>query len=133
MLKLKDQPLKLVEFALRLGVFLTFFGHGYLAFKQNPMWIPYLQTVGFSPETSKQLIVWIGALDMFVAFIVLVKPLKYVVLWASIWAFSAALIRPISGEPIWSFVERGGNWLPPLALFVLLFVFQKSKMTYEKD
>lgn len=109
-----------IEYILRLVVFLTFLGHGYLALMVNKNWIVYLETAGFSTEKSIILIPLIGILDIIVALVILLRPQKYIVLWAVIWAFSTALIRPISGESIWAFIERCANWGAPLALFFLL-------------
>ena len=111
---------KSIEYILRIAVFLTFFGHGYLALMANQRWIVYLETVGFSYESGLKIMPFIGVLDIIIAILILLKPNKYVVLWAVIWAFSAALIRPLSGEDIWSFIERGTNWGAPLGLYVLL-------------
>ena len=111
---------KKLELILRIAVCMTFFGHGMVALGGSIKWLVYLETVGFSIETAKDLILMIGGLDLVIAAIILFKPYKYVVLWAVIWAFSTALIRPISGEPIWAFIERGANWGAPLALFFLL-------------
>ena len=111
---------KRLELLLRIAVCMTFFGHGMVALGGSVKWLVYLETVGFSIETAKDLILAIGALDLVVALVILFKPYKYVVLWAVIWAFSTALIRPISGEPIWAFIERGANFGAPLVLFLLL-------------
>lgn len=116
--------IKLIEYLLRLAVFLTFFGHGFVAVQGNLHWVGYLEFVGFSFDLSKNILTYIGVLDIFIALIVLLKPNKYIVLWAGFWAFLAALIRPISGESIWAFVERGSNWIVPLVLYIYI---QKNK------
>ncbi len=121
---MKQVTLNLIEYILRLAVFLTFFGHGMVAIQGNLHWVGYLEFVGFSFELSKILLTGIGILDILVALIVLCKPNKYIVLWAVFWAFSVALIRPISGESIWAFIERGANWTAPLVLYIYL---QKNK------
>ena len=41
-----------IEYVLRVVVFLTFFGHGFLALMANQRWVVYLQTVGFSFENG---------------------------------------------------------------------------------
>lgn len=117
---MKTIDLKTIEYILRIVVSLTFLGHGVVALQQNPVWLGYLLTAGFSIEQAKTLIIVIGVLDLIVAVIILLKPFKYVVLWAVFWAFLTALIRPVSGEPVWAFVERGANWGAPLALYFLL-------------
>ena len=117
---MKSRKIITIEYILRIAVFMTFFGHGYLALMANQRWVVYLQTVGFSFEDGLKIMPFIGGLDILVAIVILLKPHKYVLLWATFWAFSAALIRPLSGEEIWSFIERGANWGAPLALFFLL-------------
>lgn len=109
-----------MSWLLRLAVFLTFFGHGMVAIKGNIHWIGYLKFIGFSFSTSKYLLTYIGVLDIIVALVTLLKPNKYVLLWAVIWSFSAAIIRPLSGDTIWAFVERGANWITPLILYIYL-------------
>jgi hypothetical protein len=108
-----------VEYILRIGAFATFLGHGIFAFSVKLQWITYLMTVGFSRETSIQIMPYIGILDFIIAFFLLIKPFKAVIIWAFIWTLLTALMRPISGESIWEFVERGANWSVPLALFFI--------------
>lgn len=121
--------LRNIQLLLQIAVFLTFFGHGLVAVGGNVKWLVYIQTVGFSNEMAQQLIPIIGFVDIIVAFIILLKPNKYVVFWAVFWAFSAALIRPISGESILAFVERGANWITPLTLY---FLISQNKTIDEK-
>lgn len=59
-------------------------------------------------------------MDIALAVLVLIKPLRPALLWMALWGFWTALLRPIVGEPIWDFVERWANWGAPLALFFLL-------------
>lgn len=69
----------------------------------------------------------IGIMDMAIAIITLVKPLRPLLLWAAVWAFSTSLIRPIAGEAWLEFFERAGNWICPLVLYLLLSK-QKEKL-----
>ena len=116
-----------VEKILRVAIFLTFLGHGIVAIQGNLQWIKYLTFIGFSSEKASETLVLIGFLDILVALTILIKPYKYVVLWACIWAFFAALIRPLSGEEIWAFIERGSNWMTPLALYICLIIKSKNQ------
>ncbi len=116
-----------VELLLRIAVFFTFLGHGVVAVNGNPQWSIYLETLGLSKKLAMEMMLYIGILDIAVAVLTLLKPYKYVVLWAFVWAFSTALIRPISGESIWAFVERGSNWIVPLVLYLVLFKKKKTK------
>ena len=112
---------KKIEWALRLGVAGEFLGHGVFALQGKADWIKWFgQLSGASPELSAQAIFVIGLLDLLVATIVLFKPLKPVLLWATFWGAWTALVRPLVGLPVWDFVERFANWGAPLALYFLL-------------
>ena len=113
---MKQENLKKVEWILRIGVFGTFLGHGVFALLGKQSWIPYFTSIGISESTAIILLPLIGVMDILVAIFTLVKPIRIVLIWATLWAFATALIRPISGELIWDFVERTANWAAPLAL-----------------
>lgn len=119
--------LQLIKQLLRIGISATFIGHGMFAYYIKESWTLYLMTVGFSKETAIFLMPWIGILDFSVALIILLYPLRIVVFWAFIWTLATALIRPISGEPIWDFVERASNWTVPLVLLILQGVPKRLK------
>jgi len=110
---------KLLSLILRIGIFGVFFGHGMIAIAGNNSWIHFLTTAGFSKDQAVFLLPIIGYLDVFISLMVLFLPIKIVLIWAFIWAFSTALIRPLSGLSIWTFIERSANWVLPLALIVL--------------
>jgi hypothetical protein len=107
------------EWILRLGIFGSFFGHGVFALGVKTSWIPYFTSIGISEAAATTLLPIIGVLDIVVAVVALLKPLKVVLAWAALWGFLTALIRPIAGEAIWGFVERWANWAAPLALLAL--------------
>ncbi len=110
---------KKVEWILRIGIFGTFLGHGIFALLVKQSWIPYFTFIGISESTAIILLPIIGMVDILVSIFALLKPIRVVLIYASLWAFMTALIRPISGEPIWDFVERTANWAAPLALLYL--------------
>ena len=110
---------KRAEWILRIGVFGTFLGHGVFALLIKQSWIPYFTSVGISEAAATILLPLIGLMDIAVAILALIRPIKAVLMWATIWAFVTALIRPISGEPVWDFVERSANWAAPLALLAI--------------
>lgn len=111
---------KVVEWVLRIAVAGEFIGHGVFALGKKPGWVEYFTSVGFSDGTALKLMPIIGAVDIALAILILIKPIRATVLWMAFWGFATALIRPIAGEPIWDFVERSANWGAPLALLFLL-------------
>ncbi len=114
-----NQP-KIIEWVLRLAVAGEFAGHGVLALQAKSAWLGWIsQLTGASAELAPRLLFLVGLADLTVALIVLIKPIRLVLLWAALWGFWTALLRPIVGEPIWDFVERASNWGAPLALLLL--------------
>src|SRR3990167_6807112 len=116
---MKKEDITKVEWILRIGVFGAFLGHGVFALLVKQSWIPYFTSIGISESTAIILLPIIGMVDILVSILALLKPIRVVLIYASLWAFMTALIRPISGEPIWDFVERTANWAAPLALLYL--------------
>lgn len=109
-----------VEWVLRLAVVGEFVGHGVFALQGKPQWVGWIQQfTGTSAEVAGQLLFLIGSMDLVVALVVLVKPMRPVLLWAAFWGFWTALVRPLVGEPVWDFVERWTNWGAPLALYLI--------------
>jgi len=112
---------KLIEWVLRVAVAGEFLGHGIFALQGKAQWVGWFTQFGISdPQTATTLLWYVGALDVALAALVLVKPVRIALLWMTFWGFWTALIRPIVGEPVWDFVERSANWGAPLALLLML-------------
>lgn len=119
---------KKVEWLLRVGVAGEFIGHGLLAVGGKADWIGWIsQMIRVDSSTAKTLLLLIGILDVIVALIILFKPIKPVLLWAALWGFWTALVRPLVGQSILDFVERSANWAAPLALY-FFHLYQSRKM-----
>lgn len=112
--------IKAAEWVLRIAVAGEFIGHGVFALQGKESWISYFTSVGFSAEAGASLLPIIGVMDIALAILILVKPIRLALLWMAFWGFATALIRPIAGEPIWDFVERFANIGAPLALLLLV-------------
>lgn len=113
---------KLVDWVLRIAVAGEFLGHGVFAIQGKIAWIEWIQELlPVGAATAATLLLAIGIMDIAVAAGVLLWPKlpRAALLWATIWGFWTALLRPIVGEPIWDFVERWANWGAPLALLLL--------------
>jgi len=112
---------KKIEWILRVAIAGEFIGHGVFALEGKQSWFGWIQKfMDTEATTAATLLFLIGLLDLLVAFIVLVRPMRFVVLWATFWGFWTALVRPFVGESIWDFIERWANWGAPLALLFLL-------------
>lgn len=105
---------------MRIAVAGEFVGHGAFALQGKLAWIGWIQQfTGAGPEAAGTLLSLIGLMDLAVALVVLVRPVRIVLLWAALWGFWTAFVRPFVGESVWDFVERWANWGAPLALLIL--------------
>jgi len=112
---------KIIEWVLRISVAGEFFAHGVFGLQGKKAWIEWFSVFGISdPGLSAKLLFFIGLLDVSLAILLLIKPVRIALLLMTFWGFWTALLRPIVGEPIWDFVERWANWGAPLALLMLL-------------
>lgn len=114
--------IKLVEWILRIAVAGEFIGHGMFALQGKESWFKYFEAVGISnPDTIGTLLLWVGILDIALAILILIKPIRLALLWMAVWGLWTAMIRwPVGPDPMWDFVERWANWGAPLALLILL-------------
>src|SRR3989344_6110283 len=122
---------KAAEWILRIGIFGTFFGHGIFALGVKQGWIPLITSFGLSESAAATLLPIIGSVDIAVAFLVLLWPIRIVLIYAILWAFATSLSRFTAGGPIWDVIERTANWAAPLALLVLQGVPRKLKDIFE--
>ena len=97
-----------------------FLGHGVFALQGKPQWVGWVQELsGLDASSAAMLMTVVGVMDVLLAILVLVKPMRIALLWMAFWGFWTALVRPLVGEPIWDFVERWANAAAPLALYFL--------------
>ena len=112
---------KLIEWVLRVGVFGEFLGHGVFALQGKKDWVSWFSIFGVNDTAlATQILFVVGIVDIILAILVLVKPIRPLILWMAIWGLWTALLRPIAGMPVWDFLERWANWSAPLALYLVM-------------
>lgn len=117
---------KKLEWLLRIGVAGEFLGHGLLAIGGKADWIGWIsKMISVSTPTATTLLWWVGITDVIVAIVVLFRPVKPILLWAALWGFWTALVRPLVGQSWLDFIERFANWAAPLALFYY-YLYKKN-------
>lgn len=114
--------LKKAEWILRIVVAGEFLGHGVFALQGKEGWFKYFYAVGITnSEMIIQMLFLVGLMDVTLALLILIKPIRILVLWMAIWALWTAMIRwPVGPDPAWDFFERWANWGAPLALLYLI-------------
>lgn len=111
---------KLISWVLRIAVAGEFLGHGIFALQGKEEWLGWFGTFGITDvSVAATLLKILGAVDVALALLVLIRPIRIALLWMAFWGFFTALLRPIVDKPIWDFVERWANWGAPLALLLL--------------
>jgi hypothetical protein len=109
-----------LHWILRVACAACFVGHGAFGIITKKAWVPYFGVWGIPELWAWRLMPVVGAVDIAIGLLVLFVPLRAVLLYMVFWGFQTACLRPLAGEPIWEFLERGGNFGVPLAFLVLL-------------
>ena len=92
--------IKLVNWVLRVAVAGEFVGHGVFALQGKKDWVGWFGKFGVSdPDTATQLLFIVGLIDITLAVLILIKPVRLALLWMTFWGFWTALFRPIVGMP----------------------------------
>src|SRR3989344_2444397 len=113
--------MKSIEWVLRIAVAGEFFGHGVLAMSGKQAWIGWFANFGITDVAlATQLLFLIGLIDVILAVLILIRPVRLALLWMIFWGFFTAILRPIVGESFLDFIERFANWGAPLALLLLV-------------
>jgi hypothetical protein len=103
---------------LRAGVAGCFIGHGAFGVITKAAWVPYFAVGGIHEPLAWRLMPWVGTMDIAIGILAFAWPCRALFLWAALWAGWTASLRPLSGESVWEFLERGGNYGVPLTILV---------------
>lgn len=112
---------KIIEWILRIAVAGEFVGHGVFALQGKKDWVGWFAKFGVADAgTATQLLFLVGIMDVVLAILILIKPVRLALFWMVFWGFWTALLRPLVGMPVWDFIERWANWGAPLALLLVV-------------
>jgi hypothetical protein len=105
------------------------FAHGALqAITQKPSFAALYGAVGLPASIANA----IGVAEMIVALLVLVAPFPALLVAIAAWKIASESLFPISGTPIWEFVERGGSYAAPVALSLLCGTSPFTRITFSR-
>jgi hypothetical protein len=111
-----------VALLLRLTTGLLLIGHGgYGAFMHKQMLVDQYASAGLAviPIALPGLVGGIGWFEILLGLSVIVAPHPALLLFIFAWKIATETLYPVSGAPIWEFIERGGSYGAPLALWLL--------------
>jgi hypothetical protein len=114
-----DSYAPILHWIFRLAFFMEFLGHGMFGvLGGKAAWVPYFGVVGIGGPTAWRLMPLIGFVDVSMAFLILIRPMRAALLYGAVWGLWTALLRPLSGESWWELLERAGNYGIPLAFLI---------------
>ena len=107
-----------IAWILRATIALLLIGHAGFDFAMHKDWSAYVAMIGIGPATfvSHPLRPWAGWLEGALGLLVLVQPTRGLLVFVCAWKLGTEALRPLAGEPVWEFIERGGSYGAPLAL-----------------
>ncbi len=115
---------------LRWTTSLLLFGHGVLeAITRKPVFIVHYAAIGLPASIAPAL----GWIEMVVAVLVLFVPSVGLLVAIAVWKIATEALYPISGTPIWEFLERAGSYAAPLALALLSLTTRLSSITTRRS
>ena len=108
----------MIGWILRVTTALLLIGHGGFDVFMQKDWSGYAAGMGISPATlaAHPLRPVGGWFEVALGLLVLAWPARGLLLFIFAWKLGTEALRPLAGEPIWEFIERGGSYGAPLAL-----------------
>lgn len=117
------ERLKRLAMVLRWTTVGFLIGHGaYGAFLNKDMLTKQYAAVGLTslpwlgPEFTRAL----GWIEIALGLAIAIRPLWYLLIAAAVFKIGTELLYPMTGSPVWEFIERGGTYIAPLALFAMV-------------
>jgi uncharacterized membrane protein YphA (DoxX/SURF4 family) len=103
---------------LRLTTGLLLLGHGLLGASviKPALGLQYAR-LGLPGATVEP---WVGAFECLLAAAVLLRPGRGLLFGVLLWKLASEALSPMTGSPLWVFIEHGGSYAAPLALAFLL-------------
>jgi hypothetical protein len=108
-----------IHYTLRIAIAMCFFGHGAFGIITKEIWTHYFAVFGIGRAQAFRLMPWVGAVDILLGVLMLIRPMRAIAGWLLVWGLITAALRPLSGEPFAELIERGGNFGAPLAFLLL--------------
>lgn len=107
-----------IGWIVRLTTALLLIGHAGFDLAMHKDWSGYAATIGIGPAAlaGHPLRPFAGWFEATLGLLVLVRPGRGLLLFVVAWKLGTEALRPLAGEPVWEFIERGGSYGAPLAL-----------------
>ena len=108
-------------------------GHGgFGAFQGKQMLVDHWSALGINANV--EMIRMIGWGEIAAGFLIFFAPLKPIILAILYWKIFTEMLYPIAGSFVdtWEWVERGGDYMAPVALIAALVLLKKTQTEESK-
>lgn len=136
---IKIQEMRLPEnlsgrlyFWMRLGVLGCFVGHGAWGIVGKDGWLPFFEVFGIEEPIARFFMPLIGIMDIAIGIIGYFYPSRLLLLYAFMWTFFTATLRPSANMGMSELYERAGNYGVPLAFLVMAGMMVSWKGWFRK-
>lgn len=121
-----------IVIVLRVTAGLLLLGHGALAaLVHKSVFIEQFTTVGLTsiPVQPELLVQLFGWFEILLAVWLLARPTSSLLMFVLMWKVVVESLYPMTGAPVWEFIERGGSYAAPLALYIIM-VWRASQVRH---
>jgi hypothetical protein len=119
--EMSDRTLIRMHWAMRGGLALLLIGHGgFGAFENKAYFYNFFEFFGIGRATvdSANLMVLFGGFEILLGLAILARPWRGLLVFVLVWKLGTELLRPLVGQEWFQFVERDGDYVLPVALFI---------------
>jgi hypothetical protein len=109
-------PERMLVHMLQWTTALLLIGHGALAISGKPLLVAHHVALGLPADATPML----GWLEIALAAAVLIRPSPPLLFSVVFWKLATEALFPLTGAPVWEFVERAGSYAAPAALAFIL-------------
>lgn len=74
-----------------------FIGHGAFGIITKAAWLPYFAVWGIPEPWAWRLMPIVGAVDVSIGILTLIRPVRAVILYMVVWGLQTAALRPLGG------------------------------------
>jgi hypothetical protein len=121
-----NQRLRQTAATLRVTTAMLLAGHGALgALTGKALLTAHYAAIGVPPSA----VVAVGWAEIVLAAAVLLRPGVALLLFVCAWKLATESLFPVSGAPMWEFIERGGSYAAPLGAAVLMVWLRRQPVS----
>ena len=121
-----------IHWIFRISLAFCFVGHGAFGIITKAEWLPYFALMSLGSEWAYRFMPLVGILDIALGLSILFYPTRAAMLYMAFWTVWTAALRPLTGQGIWEFFERAGNYGIPIAFLIFAGPVEGLKPWFRK-